>query len=374
MSQLPYSQTSGLSTTGTPDLSGQDLRTLTERSDELDLVDIIIFLWRWRLLIVISTLTGLTFGAVLAFYKSKVSPSLPQNGTWSLVVNTSPRSQISPASPVSGVAQVAPLLTDQISTALRSPLATLDFSPEKPDLSSQPFQKILTSWHAKLTSSSPATPPVLEFKGSTVYFRIEAPSGLDGTLLSQALIKTANQTISRYNQEVVTPFQKLEAERDIALLNLSKINFDVIRLFETKSSTPSALNVEILKSLVNNSSGPIAKSGVYFLLGGIPDSIPEKKTLLKDYLQTDEAVARDRTISEEYKKRYPPNGPNFAPTLEQATSLTFDAAAAPPITSFNPIVYLIIGGFLGGGFSMMIALVWQFARANSTRIRQGLKP
>lgn len=361
MHQTTYSQgQAGMANIPTPMLTSQEYPSGTERINELDLVDIIVFIWRWRVLLAISILIGSMGGAGLGFYTPKRLVTSQQIGTWLVTVGTLSADQS---------------LTDQIPFALKSPLAASAFKAMPTDSETLP-QSILTaliSWHNKLLSNPSQTNPAIEIYGQKAVFRIDAPSDIDGAVLSKNIVAFANLAIDRYNDQIVRPFKNLESNLEAAQLELSKITFEVIRLFESKSTTPTVVSSEILKALVNHSSGQLAKSEIYFLLGGIPDSAPEKQTLLLAFQKAEKIADTESHLVEDYVKRFPPNGPSMAPKLDPSSIIESNFQDSLINDSKrNPIVYSIVGGFLGGLFATFLASIWQFAKANRARIRQGL--
>jgi hypothetical protein len=324
--------------------------------DELDLVNIVGFIWKCKSWIAAGSLTGLVMaGALVAF--GKLNSSVDSDSiSWTAKISFPqdlPQSEFDLAS-----------LT--LSKFIESPAgkATLlqSFAEAGGGLNRLPC---LVGDNCFLQS--------IRESGSSVAIFVNQPKALNEDEVRKHLLLVLNKLVRKFNAEYANP-QFMRKQELLAIQNrLAQLRNRGIELFaqfsalsrDTKNSVLSAVSRQLMEE---KSSDTFA-----FLLGSVPDSDPQKAVLITEY---NRLQAASEILVQKMKNLSTAFGVNSIVAIPELTEIQSVQVLPSQGSGFGravatkPLSIIVLGFMVGTVLGTLVALCLSFWSRNRDRIRR----
>ena len=336
----------------------QDWSSRQMSPDEIDLVDVFGFFWKWRTFFIGSACVGLAVANILHFAVKKTIPAHVTTGSWDLTF------QISSATTNTPPANIMPLIT-----MLQTPLGAKEFKTSLLSLLPPDAQESLTQWHTQWVAN-PGKPQFLETTDSGFTIHAEGPQSLPFTEIAGSLEQGFQSLLATYTRHLALPFQSLIDKKTEILQSLGTLSFEAYRDFLNDPQYPQDLKKDMVGGLLKGSNAPLSLEHYVLILG----SSSQDKELIHQKIQKFQSVSADfdsiQAQVQQLIKTYPPTGPLPLEGSFKLSSSSFIPSAAKD-GKISPLVkYNVVGLFLALMLAFIGAIFWQFYQTNKTRIQQ----
>lgn len=333
-----------------------DPRTSMDPADEIDLVDLLGFFWRWRLWFAAFAVTGIVLSNIL-YFALKFQPAaktLP--GTWDIRVEFRPNENATTPG------TIAPFVT-----MLQSPQGTKLFKDLFLSQLPKSLQDPLSQWHTQWLAN-PGKPQYVEINESGFILHLEAMDTLELSQYKTPLEQGFQNLFDNYSTHVLEPFQNLLDKKTETLRDLGSLSFEVYRDFLNDPQFPQEVKRDFIAGLMRNTSGYLSLDQYTLILsaGSQQTTLIEKK--IEKFRSVNQEFENIQSLIAQTIKTYPPTGPlplegslvvaktEFAPTAVQEKGVS------------SVLKYNVLGFFLAMMLATFGALVGQFYRTNKSRI------
>ncbi|MBM4253245.1 MAG: hypothetical protein FJ146_14845 [Deltaproteobacteria bacterium] len=350
--------------TGQPVLTAE--RTLgagSDYADEIDLIDIIGFMWRWRKTIVSCTLTGLALGGGIWAVKHRpVGAPDAVAGQWTAVV--------SPATEGFQTALIATNLTAFLKTE-----AGAQALFENPSIIGATLNEGQQKRLASQQQSGSGALRGIEVKGTQLLISLDCSAGCEAAALEKSVPIALNRAIAAFNLKYAEPYEKAQEEVALRQLELGSIKTQALKLYNKHSGLGRDYSEFVITglgaALATDKTGDV----VTFLLGPVPATEPLRIKLIN---QQSEAQVAYAAAQEQLKLVKTGSGVETLtrlPLLSTGSELKQASALPLPVSGKglnNVFVAVVLGTILGGMAGIFVAAIRAFFRSNAARLRSVL--
>jgi hypothetical protein len=332
----------------------------SDYNDEIDLIDIIGFVWRWRKSIIGSALAGMALGAgIWAFKHQSVGAPAAVGGQWTAVVT--------PATDDFQNGIIVANLTTFLKTEVGARTLFENPSILGAELNEPQIQRLTSQ-----QQSGSGVLQAIETHGNQLAVTLDCAAGCNSELMAKAVPAAINRTIAAFNLTFVDPYEKAQEEISRRQLDLALVKTQALRLF----SRYGGLSRDFNQYVVTGLGGILAtdKTGdvVMFLLGPVPGNEPMRKKLIETQAQAQVAYTAAEDRLKVIKAAAGVETLTQLPTLPGTAELHKAPTAALPSSGKglnNIVVAIILGGLLGGMGGIFLAAIRAFFATNAARLR-----
>ncbi len=318
--------------------------------DEIDLVDIAAFMWKWSRLIGATMLSGALLSGSIVTYKNKVQGGVGKPATWTLSYKLEDSKSADPIA-----------LPQALTIAIKTPEGSAAF---KEAAKGTP---LLLDWLGKQLAL-PEKSHALEVIGSDAVVSLDASWKLADNETIAKLQEAINQVIVVYNEKHASKLTSLSEEKAKLTLSQGKLLLEVVQAFEAKSPLSSLLTRELIASAITPTTND-ASQGALILIGALPEGLPERDKFYQTYISTQARLAEIASEQAALKKLFTLE----TLTLEKAPLLGAVEKVDAPIVNaegMKKLMVMLVAGALGGFIlGVMGASVAQFFRSNWGRFK-----
>ena len=237
--------------------------------EEIDLIDVIGFFWRSRVLVGSGVILGLLAAATLWFIKRpSAAGAIPVSDiTFELAAANNEDA---------GLASLPLQLTSFVKTpdgarALAEGMAAA--------LGSKPWP--IDDWASKLQAGNGFLKSI-ELSDSLILVTLHNP-GVSEDEFKQAVPEAMNAVISKFNQNFANMAATLTQETVKAQLRLGLIKVKALQLFDRHVNLSPSLQKTVIEGMMKELAATSKPEAVTFLLAAIPDSEAQKVELVSAY-------------------------------------------------------------------------------------------
>jgi hypothetical protein len=331
---------------------------------ELDLVDLIGFIWRSR----VWLLCGLIIGAGLmgaGFYlrtNDLTGPTKLELGTkWMVRYPLETSSSEPPRAP--------PLA---LSNYLKTTAAAKEFYENlNRKLGSQRFP--VTEWATRQIEGNAIVVSVDLLKSDLVV-EVDSAAALSDREIRDALGYSLNKSIENYNMQFGSPAEQLRKRAQEALLELGEKKLKAIQLFDKYNRFSVDLHRTLLVGFTKDLTERNSLDVMALLLSNVPQTEPDKLSLLREYQQ---AIKKLETIREAENVLVIKSGvKDILPIASLGTEIDVQAAEPSQLNAESqpllkrPSVGAVLGGFIGVSIALTLRILFSFLSVHRERLRK----
>jgi hypothetical protein len=331
-----------------------------EYADEIDLIDIIGFVWRWRKTIVAFTLGGLAIGGGIWAVKHRpIGAPDAVAGQWTAVV--------SPA----GEGFQNALLATNLSTFLKTEVGAQSLFDNPSVLGAE----LNDGESRRLASQQQAGSGAIrgiEVRGSQLAVSLDCAAGCEAAQLPVAVPAALNRAIAAFNMKYAEPFEKAQEEIAMRQLEIGSIKSAALRLYVKSSGLTKEYSQYVITGLgsflANDKTGDV----ITFLLGPVPESEPLRKTLLEQQARAQVAYVASQDQLKLVKAASGVETLAKLPLLNTTAELKQTSTTPASVSGKglnNVFVALVLGTILGGMAGIFVAAIRAFFAANAARLK-----
>lgn len=332
----------------------------SDYNDEIDLIDIIGFVWRWRKSIIGSALAGMALGAgIWAFKHQSVGAPAAVGGQWTAMVT-----------PATDGFQNA-LIVSNLTTFLKTDVGARPLF-ENPSILGAELNEAQIQRLTSQQQSGGGVLKAIETHGNQLAVTLDCAAGCNSEQMAKAVPAAINRTIAAFNLKFADPYEKAQEEISRRQLDLGLVKTQALRLF----SRYGGLSRDFNQYVVTGLGGILAtdKTGdvVMFLLGPVPETEPLRKKLIETQSKAQVAYVAAQDQVKLIKTASGVETLMHLPSLGETAELRQAQASALPTTGKglnNIFVAIILGGLLGGMGGIFLAAIRAFFATNAARLR-----
>ncbi len=336
------------------------LATGSDYADEIDLIDIIGFMWRWRKTIVTCTLSGMALGgAIWAVKHRPVGAPDAVAGQWTAV--------LTPANEGFQATLIATNLTNFLKT---EPGAQALF--ENPSIIGATLSDSQQKRLASQQQSGSGALRSIDVLGTQLVVNLDCSAGCEAGALEVSVPTALNRAITAFNLKYAEPYEKAQEEVALRQLELGSIKTQALKLYNRHSG----LSRDYSEFIVTGLGAALAadKTGdlVTFLLGPVPPTEPLRRKLID---QQSEAQVAFVAAQDQLKLVKTGSGVETLTKLSLlSNSAQLKQASSVPLPVSgkglnNVLVAVVLGTILGGMAGVFVAAIRAFFRSNAVRLK-----
>lgn len=326
-------------------------------SDDVDLIDMIAFLWRSKTAIVGGILSGVALAGVIWTIAHLGNRPVEKAGDWTASFQANKGEEPRMAS-----------LTLNLNSYLKTQSGAQSFyeaiDPEKKNSVDQ------AEWAVKQINGQGMIKAV-EFNGSAMTVALQNLGSQPIEDFKQSFPLALNAAIRSFNKNIADINNRLNQDQLNAQMQLANTKLKILKLFNKYSNPSSALQKQVVEGVVKDISNTAKPEPLIFLLATVPDSDTEKATLLREFqkisLELERLDAMRRNLSRSL------GVDDLVPLTELSKPSTF----APVTNKANVGVKiferlpntLIFGAAMGAILGTLYAVVSLFWRHNRRRFQ-----
>lgn len=334
--------------------------------DEVDLIDIVAFFWRFRALIGVMIVFGV-FSATALWFVKRPPASAQQRaaGYWTAHLSSLQDDQL-------GIAAL-PEVVGTLNSFLKTPAGAHAFyegvmRTYGRDLPIKEWIAQDTSGHGMLKN--------LEVNASSVILTFRNRGLWTEDEMLEIIPAGINNAIQSFNKSFAEAQSGLFENIVDVQLKMASVKMRALQLFDQygslSSSTQGAVQRKLVEQLVNSNKPEV----IIFMLAGIPDTIPQKKEVIFEYRKHYFAHEALEKQSRSLAKKLGVDSIFPLPHLGSVTELNSlgDLSASDRSDLLKSLpVFLAIGLVLGGVAGVVLALIYNFWASNRQRIHEALR-
>ncbi len=332
----------------------------SEYADEIDLIDIIGFIWRWRKTILSCTLAGTALGgSIWAIKHRRVGAPDAVAGQWTAVVN-----------PATEGFQTT-LMVSNLTTFLKTDAGAQALF-ENPSIIGATLDESQQRRLASQQQAGSGALRSLEVKGSQLLVSLDCAAGCEADALAASIPAALNRAIAAFNLKYAEPYEKAQEEVALRQLELGSIKTQALKLY----GKHAGLGKEYSQFIITGLGAALAsdKTGdvVTFLLGPVPSTEPLRRKLIDEQSQAQIAFTAAQDQLKLVKTASGVETLTLLPMLSTSIELKQASSSPLPVSGKglnNVFVAVVLGTILGGMAGIFIAAIRAFFRSNKSRLQ-----
>jgi hypothetical protein len=329
------------------------------QDDEIDLLDVIGFFWRFRRIIVSGVVLGFLGSVALWVAKQPAKSTVSANIVW--------WAQLSPDENGAGLAS-AP---QQLKNFLRTPYGARAFYKgfaRGVKNKSLPIE----DWAIKQQGDGGLVKDI-ESTGRTLSIVVESAGYLTEEEIRQALPIAINSAVAAFNDKFAEVQAKITEDNLELQMQMGAIKIKALQLFDLNLNISAASEKTITEAIVRELTRNSGPDTITFLLSAIPDDNVLKRELLSEYkkqFQANEALqAQLRVLTKTLGVESVVPLTTFGTVTELVQGQTMENTAPAP--HLQPLLMMIVLGVIIGGFiSSIMALALSFWKRNREQLQK----
>ncbi|MDQ3233012.1 MAG: hypothetical protein M3Q07_14430 [Pseudobdellovibrionaceae bacterium] len=331
---------------------------------EIDLIDVIGFLWKSRFFILAGVLCGMLIGGGYWMNK-KVSnselPLLPQLWNVRLTMSGQNESQLA-------------LSTQYVNLLLKSREGAKIFYRTLVEKTGKNFPA--DEWAAK-QSSGHGLVGVLENRGDSIFVEFQNTDGVwTEDEIKRGLPIAFNQVISEYNRAFMDDKDSLINDILDLQLKMNELKIKALRMFDSYAAISPQMQKTVVEGLMKDFTNSGNPNSLAFLLSAVPNDDAQKSSILSEYkkiyLTHQMLLSREKAIA----SRFGLESLAFVSEFPSDVDIKAEAkAVSTPVKLFRQSIFVMLGlgAILGAVIGLVVALNILFWRKNYARLKVVLK-
>lgn len=332
--------------------------------DEIDLIDVIGFLWKSRLIILVGVLFGMICGGGYWMNKKASNsglPILPQLWNVRLTMIGQSESQLA-------------LSTQYINILLKSQDGSRIFYRTLVEKTGKTFPA--DEWAVKQSSGNGLV-GVLEKRGDGISVEFQNIDGLwTEDEIKRGLPVAFNQVISEFNRSFMNDKYSLINDILDLQLKMNELKIKALRMFDSYAAISPQMQKTVVESLMKDFTNSGNPNSLAFLLSALPKDDAQKSSILSEYKQIylvhQMLLSREKVIA----SRFGMESLVFVSEFPNDVDVKVETkAVSAPVKLFRQSVFVTVGlgAFLGAVIGLVVALNVAFWRKNYARLKMVLK-
>jgi hypothetical protein len=327
--------------------------------DEMDLVNIVGFVWKWKRWIAAGATSGLLLAAALVAFVHLDSSADPQFVHWSATASfpkNLTQSEIDSASIALGN-----FIENSIGNAAVVQ-SLVEASSQASNLSGD-WLSCFGSEHCLLQKIS--------MNGTTVVIVANHPKNLKEEEVQRHLLIVLKKFVSKYNEQYANKQGTRDRELSKVQSRIAQLRNKGLELFAQHSMLSSDSKNSIMGAVTSQLLGEKTSDVFTFLLGSVPDSNPQKILLTAEYekLQAtrETLIQKTKAVAKALGVEKIVHLPEFA-GINNFQLLPSERTGLSNVVATKPLPIIVLGLLIGGFFGTLLAFGFAFWKRNCDRI------
>lgn len=337
--------------------------------DEIDIVDIIGFFWRARLIVAASIVTGVLIAAGTWFVKGRLEDTLTAAvgpATWSVRLGAK-----------NGDEAALAAVPQQLSSFIKTTAGARAFYGSLVQASGK--RKLKTEELVSKQIAGQGMLKSLEIRGTEMVVTLEDQGVFSQAEMKALLPDALNQMVDAFNKGFADVQAALLEESINAQLKLGETKLKALRLFDRSSALSAPLKTTVVDGLMKELSATTRPDTILFFLAAIPDTDQQKRAILAEYRKQFVAYEALQHQASTLAKSLGLESISPMVLMGPVSNLTIippQAPAAAPAGSRlveRLPVLLVLGAVLGAMFGTFVAMLQVFWTSNQQRLQEIFK-